>query len=116
MKKILILTILGLASFCTKAQHQHHQQKAIIPVDVEKLLQKYACLACHKVDAKLIGPAYMDVSKKKYTAAQIVELIYNPRPANWPGFPPMSPMKHVPEAEALKIAKWISGLSNKKVG
>lgn len=28
-----------------------------IPADVEKLLSKYTCLACHKADQRLVGPA-----------------------------------------------------------
>ena len=94
----------------------HAQNKAAtvkIPADVEKILQKHACLACHKVDARIVGPAYLDVAKKKYTKDQIVELIYNPKPANWPGYPPMTPMKHVPKEDVLLIANWIVSLAKK---
>ena len=28
------------------------------------LAQKNACMACHAVDKKLVGPAYQDVAKK----------------------------------------------------
>lgn len=87
---------------------------AKIPEDVEKMLTKYACLACHKADAKIIGPAYTEVAKRKYSNEKIIELIYEPKPANWPGYPPMAPMKHVPKDDALKIAKWINSLSAKK--
>jgi len=111
MKQILILiTGLLLSTFTAMAQHKHATK---IPADVEKILRQYACLACHTADSKLIGPAYLDVSKKKYTNAQIVELIYNPKPANWPGFPPMAPMKQVPKEDALKIAAWINSLAKK---
>ena len=79
-----------------------------IPADIEKLLSKNTCLACHKVDTRLVGPAYIEVMKqKKYKPAQIVELMYKPNPANWAGYPPMAAMTNVPKDEALKIAKWI---------
>lgn len=82
-----------------------------IPPNVQKLLQKNTCLACHNVDKRLVGPAYKDIMKeKKYKPNQIVELIYKPVPANWPGYPPMAPMAQVPKDEALVIAKWIASL------
>jgi cytochrome c len=110
--KTLSVLIIGLVLSISQARAQEkHSVK--IPDDVQKLLQQYACLACHKADAKLIGPGYIDVSKKKYTDKQIVELIYTPKPSNWPGFPPMAPMKHVPEKDALKIAAWINSLAKK---
>ncbi len=80
------------------------------PVDIKPLVQKYACFACHKVDARLVGPAYQDVAKKKYSVEKIVKLIANPEPANWPGYPPMAPMKNVPKDDAVKLAKWINSL------
>jgi len=81
------------------------------PKEINDLLSKYTCLACHKTDTKLVGPAYVDVAKKKYTNEKIVELIYKPQPANWPGYPPMAPMTQVPKADALKIAAWINSLN-----
>ena len=84
-----------------------------VPDDVNALLTKYTCLACHRPDTKLVGPAYVDVAKRKYTNQQIVNLIYEPKPANWPGYPPMAPMKQVPKEDALKIATWINSLAKK---
>ncbi|HEX8532174.1 MAG TPA: cytochrome C [Cytophagales bacterium] len=84
-----------------------------VPDDVNALLTKYTCLACHRADTKLVGPAYVDVSKRKYTNQQIVNLIYEPKPSNWPGYPPMAPMKQVPKEDALKIATWINSLAKK---
>lgn len=81
------------------------------PKEINDLLSKYTCLACHKADAKLVGPAYVDVAKKKYTNDKIVELIYKPQPSNWPGYPPMAPMTQVPKADAQKIAAWINSLN-----
>ena len=78
---------------------------------IKPLLQKHTCLACHAADKKVVGPAYREVAKRKYSNEKIVELIYNPKPQNWPDFAtPMAPMPQVPKADALKIASWINSL------
>jgi cytochrome c len=84
-----------------------------VPEEITALMNKYTCSACHRVDARLVGPAYTDVAKKKYTDEKIVELIYKPEPANWPGYPPMAPMTQVPKPDALKLAKYINSLAPK---
>lgn len=71
---------------------------------------KNGCLACHAVDQKLVGPSYKDVAAKGYTDAQIVELIYTPKPENWPGFIPMPAQPQVSKEDAAAIAQWIKGL------
>lgn len=81
-----------------------------VPAEVSALLNKHACLACHNPYEKIIGPAYADVAKKKYTNDQIIELVHNPKPEHWPGFPPMAPMAHVPKADIAVIATWINSL------
>jgi cytochrome c len=82
-----------------------------IPPNVQKLLQKNTCLACHNADRRLVGPSYVDIMKeKKYKASEIMELIYKPVPSNWPGYPPMAPMAQVPKNEAKIIANWIAKL------
>ncbi len=80
------------------------------PADIKKLMTKYTCIACHKVDARLVGPAYTEVAKKGYSVSKIVYLIANPQPSNWPGYPPMAALKNVPKEDAIKIAKWINSL------
>lgn len=76
----------------------------------EKLIAKNGCTACHSVEQKMVGPAFKEVAKRGYTPDQIVNLIYNPKPANWPDYPPMTPMTATPKDEALKIAQWITTL------
>ncbi|MGC8942018.1 MAG: c-type cytochrome, partial [Sulfurihydrogenibium sp.] len=76
----------------------------------EKLIAKNGCSACHSLDQKIVGPPFKEIAKKGYTPDRIVQLIYNPEPSNWPGYPPMTPMSNVPKEEAEKIAKWITEL------
>ncbi len=80
------------------------------PADIAALLNKHTCSACHKPYERLVGPAYSDVAKKKYSVDRIVELVYKPEPANWPGYPPMIPMSQVPKEDVVKLAKWINSL------
>lgn len=78
---------------------------------IKPILAKNTCLACHDTDKKVVGPSYKDVAKRKYTNEQIVDLIYNPKPENWPDYAtPMAPMPHVPKEDARKIAAWINSL------
>ncbi|GAB3640665.1 c-type cytochrome [Spirosoma arcticum] len=80
--------------------------------EVKGLLSRHTCLACHQTNKRQVGPAYADVAKRKYTNDQIVELIYNPKPQNWPDYAvEMPPMPQVPKADALKMAAWINSLA-----
>jgi cytochrome c len=108
MKKVTFLFSILSAIMLSAAVSQAQATK--IPADIEALLTKNTCLACHKADIKLIGPAYKAVARKNYTPERIVELIYKPEPANWPGYIPMAALPNVPKDEALKIAKWINSL------
>lgn len=81
-----------------------------VPAEVSALLNKHTCFACHQAYDKVIGPAYSEVAKKKYTADQIVELVHSPKPEHWPGYPPMAPLAHVPKADIIVIANWINSL------
>lgn len=80
--------------------------------EVKGLLSRHTCLACHQANKRQVGPAYADVAKRRYTNDQIVALIYNPKPKNWPDYATeMPPMPQVPKADALKIAAWINSLA-----
>lgn len=79
--------------------------------EIEPLLVKNTCVACHQPTKRQVGPAYADIAKRKYTNDRIIQLIYNPEPKNWPEHEtPMAPMPQVPKDEALKIASWINSL------
>ncbi len=78
--------------------------------EINELLGKYTCTACHNAKTKQVGPAYAEVAKRQYSDEKIVELIYNPQPQNWPDYTPMPPMAQVPKEDAQKIATWINSL------
>lgn len=85
--------------------------KALTYAEIEPLLVKNTCTACHQVSKRQVGPAFTDIAKRKYSNQRIVDLIYKPEPKNWPEHEtPMAAMPQVPKDEAMKIAVWINSL------
>ncbi|MPM85295.1 Cytochrome c-551 [bioreactor metagenome] len=76
------------------------------------LAQTNACMACHTVDKKLVGPAYQDVAKKYAgqadAAAQIAKNIKAGGSGKW-GPVPMPPQAALSDADASTLASWILG-------
>jgi cytochrome c len=105
MKKLLLLApVVALLVAFTPAQDP------TIPADVQALLNKYSCASCHAVSRKLTGPMWSEIAEKGYSKKKIAELVKNPQPTNWPGYPPMTAQKNVPKADMDKIATWIISL------
>lgn len=81
----------------------------------EDLAKAKNCMTCHKVDAKLIGPAYKDVAAKyagqKDAVALLAEKVQKGGAGVW-GTVPMTPNPQVSAEEAKKLVTWI--LSIKK--
>jgi cytochrome c len=78
--------------------------------DVQKLLKDKACLSCHTVDKKLIGPAYKEVAAKyrsrKDADVYLTKKIREGSTGVW-GPVPMPPNTTVSEGDAKAMAKWI---------
>ncbi len=76
----------------------------------EELAKQKACLACHQVAAKLVGPAYKDVAAKykddKGAEAKLATKIRAGGVGVW-GQIPMPANPAVSEAEAKALAKWV---------
>lgn len=78
---------------------------------LKPLLRKHTCLACHDEGKKMIGPSFREIAKRKYSNAQMIQLIKSPKAENWPDYPaPMPPMSHLPKADLEKIATYINSL------
>lgn len=77
------------------------------------LLSKSDCLACHKVDTKLVGPAYLEVAKKypaneaNYT--KLAKKVIDGGSGVW-GQIPMSPHAALSPADAKKMVQYILSL------
>ena len=76
----------------------------------EELAKKHACLACHAIDKKLVGPAYKDVAAKYRgdpgAEAKLVEKVKKGSQGTW-GQVPMPPNANVPDADVRALVKWI---------
>lgn len=74
--------------------------------------QKGGCMGCHKVDAKLVGPAYKDVAAKykgqKDAIAKLMDRVRKGGPGNW-GAVPMaaSGTDKIGDADLKKVIEWI---------
>jgi cytochrome c len=84
---------------------------AASPVFASKeLATKNACLACHAVDKKLVGPAYEDVSKKyagqKDAQDMLAKSIKAGGSGKW-GPVPMPAQAALSEADAKALAAWV---------
>lgn len=79
---------------------------------VKGLLAKNTCLACHNTEKRQVGPSFKEISTKKYSVGELINLIYTPKPEHWPNYStPMPPMSNVPKDEVTKIATWIKSLN-----
>jgi cytochrome c len=80
---------------------------AFASMDIAK---KNACMACHAVDKKMVGPSYNDVAKKygsqKDAAATLAKSIKAGGSGKW-GPVPMPAQAALSEADSLTLAKWI---------
>lgn len=109
MKKLLLL-IPFAAIIAAAPGPQTTTADPTIPADVEALLNKYGCNACHSIKRKLVGPIWTDIAAKGYSKKRIAQLVKKPEPANWPGYPPMTAQTTVPKADLDKIAGWLVSL------
>lgn len=77
------------------------------------LAQKNACMACHQVDKKLVGPAYKDVAAKykgdKTAEAKLIKKVKEGGKGVW-GDIPMPPNPQVKDEDLKTIVQWILAL------
>lgn len=108
MKKLLAVLPLVLLMFAFRPAEK--VTDPTIPADVQGLLEKYGCNACHALSKKLVGPMWTDIAAKKYSAKKIAALVKKPEPSNWPNYPPMTPQPTVTKKDMDKIAGWLVSL------
>jgi len=76
------------------------------------MAKKNACMACHAVDKKLVGPSYQDVAKKyagdKDAVAKLTESIKKGGSGKW-GPVPMPAQAALSDADAKTLATWVAG-------
>ena len=99
MKKTMILAATLAAAAAMPAAHASAD-----------LAKAKACMACHTVASKLVGPSYKDVAAKYAkdagAEARLVQKIQKGSSGTW-GPIPMPANPQVSDAEAQTLAKWI---------
>ncbi|MEN9483814.1 c-type cytochrome [Sphaerotilus montanus] len=77
-----------------------------------ELAKKNACMACHAVDKKLVGPAYLEVARKYEGKKDAVEAVMASIKAGgsgkW-GPIPMPAQAALSDADVKTLASWILG-------
>ena len=77
------------------------------------LIAQSDCLTCHKVDEKLVGPAYKDVANKykadSATVKMLADKVIHGGAGNW-GQVAMTPHPNVPEGDAKKMVLYVLSL------
>lgn len=80
----------------------------------EQLAKSKNCMACHGVDAKIVGPAYKEVAKKyagqKDAEAKLAKKVLEGGGGVWGAVPMPANKGQVTEAEAHQLVKWILSL------
>jgi cytochrome c len=76
----------------------------------EELAKKHACLACHAVDKKLVGPSYKEIAAKYRSdggaEGKLADKVKKGSQGTW-GQVPMPPNPSVPDGEVRALVKWI---------
>ena len=83
---------------------------SVLAQDAAKLAQEKACLACHAVDKKVVGPSYKEIAAKyrtdKNAEANLIKKVRAGGSGVW-GQVPMPPNTTVSDKEAQILVKWI---------
>jgi cytochrome c len=78
--------------------------------DPAELAKKYACLSCHAVDKKVVGPSYKDVAAKykgdKGAEARLMDKVKKGGTGVW-GQIPMPPNPSVKDDELKALVQWV---------
>ena len=86
---------------------------AVDATAAQALAQKSACMTCHAMDKKVVGPGYKDVSAKykgdKTAEAKLIKKVKDGGAGVW-GNIPMPPNPQVKEEDIKTIVQWILSL------
>ena len=97
MKKLLITMALTVAATAAMA-------------DAMALAKANACLACHAVDKKLVGPSFKDVAAKYADRKDAVEYLTKKIKSGGAGVwgpIPMPAQARLSDAQATELAQWV---------
>lgn len=77
---------------------------------VNQILTANACLACHAIDKKVVGPSYQEIGAKykgkEDQAATLIKHVRDGISGVW-GPIPMPPNKTIPDADLKLVVDWL---------
>ena len=77
-----------------------------------ELAKKNACMGCHAIDSKVLGPAFKDVAKRyasdKEALAKVSVSIKNGGKDKW-GTLAMPPSEQLSDADVRTLSAWVLG-------
>ena len=93
-----------------KAKAESAQPAAMQPAE---LARRKACLSCHGLDNRIVGPAFRDIAKRYKgqdgVEAKLVEKLRQGGSGSW-GPLPMPPNPDLAAADASTLVRWVLGL------
>jgi cytochrome c len=101
--------ILGAALGCAFAVAAP-AHAALTNAQAEAMMKKDGCAACHAIDKKIVGPAYLEVANKyradKNAQAMLEKRVKEGSVGVW-GQIPMPPNAAVSQADVKELVTWI---------
>lgn len=89
---------------------QEKKNSVVNKIAAQQLVQKYACLSCHAIDRKLVGPSYIDIARKyknnPIATKQLAQKIRTGSVGAW-GQIPMPAQPSIKDDELKIIVTWI---------
>ena len=104
------MKIAGIAAAVAAALGAGSAYAALDNAQATALMQKDGCAACHSIDKKIVGPAYVDVAAKykgdKNAQAMLVKKVKEGGVGVW-GQIPMPPNTATPQKDIEDLVAWI---------
>lgn len=103
-------SVVPAAAAPVKPADAAHATGATAAIDTKALLATNACMGCHALDKKIVGPAFREVVAKYHGKADAVPLVaHNIRAGGAGKWGPiaMPTFAHLSEAEATALAQYI---------
>ncbi len=104
MKTLRILLVASVALLAAGAQ----------AATGEEIMTKSGCMACHKVDAKLVGPALKDIGKKYKGQDVLDKLMAKVRAGGSGVYGPIpmapNPVEKISDADLKTAVHWVLSL------
>jgi len=106
--KIALVALAGASLLASGGAHA-----VLTNAQAEAMMKKDGCAACHAVDKKIVGPAYVEVAAKyradKDAVAKLSKKVKEGSTGVW-GPIPMPPNAATSEADIKELVAWIMTL------